>query len=76
LQHVVTSESVAEGHPDKLADFISDSILDAVLDVDPEARVAAETLLSGGLAVIAGEISFRGSVDVRKVASTPTTARC
>ena len=67
MNKVVTSESVAEGHPDKLADFISDSVLDAVLAVDPEARVAAETLLSGGLAIVAGEISFRGSVDIRHV---------
>ncbi len=53
-----TSESVSEGHPDKVADQISDSILDAILSVDPRARVAAETLTNTGLVVLAGEISI------------------
>ncbi len=54
-----TSESVSEGHPDKVADQISDAILDAILKVDPRARVAAETLTNTGLVVLAGEISIR-----------------
>ncbi len=63
-----TSESVSEGHPDKLADFISDSILDEFLRQDPQARVACETLLTTGLAVIAGEITLHsGYVDIPKV---------
>jgi len=61
--HVFTSESVTEGHPDKIADQISDSILDAVLTEDPDGRVACETLVTTGLAFIAGEISTSVYVD-------------
>jgi S-adenosylmethionine synthetase len=57
-----TSESVSEGHPDKVADQISDAVLDAALTVDPRARVAAETLVNTGLVVLAGEISLRSDV--------------
>lgn len=64
---LMTSESVTEGHPDKLADRISDAILDAILTIDPDARVAAETTLSVGLALIAGEITCRGYVDIQKI---------
>jgi S-adenosylmethionine synthetase len=68
LLRYYTSESVSEGHPDKLADFISDSILDEFLRQDPQARVACETLLTTGLAVIAGEITLHsGYVDIPKV---------
>jgi S-adenosylmethionine synthetase len=56
-QHLFTSESVTEGHPDKVADQISDAVLDAILARDPEARVACETLVTTGMAVIAGEIT-------------------
>ena len=56
-RHTFTSESVTEGHPDKMADQISDSVLDAVLASDPDGRVACETLLTTGLVVVAGEIS-------------------
>src|SRR5712671_4201148 len=56
-RHVFTSESVTEGHPDKIADQISDSILDAILAEDPKARVACETLVTTGMAVVAGEIT-------------------
>src|SRR3989441_2218357 len=56
-RHVFTSESVREGHPDKIADQISDAILDAILDEDPSARVACETLVTTGMAVVAGEIT-------------------
>src|SRR6266704_4679849 len=67
-RHVFTSESVTEGHPDKIADQISDSILDAILAEDPTARVACETLVTTGLAVIAGEITTTARVDFTKVA--------
>ncbi len=63
-----TSESVSEGHPDKVADQISDSILDAILAQDPTARVAAETLCNTGLVVLAGEITTHANVDYIQVA--------
>jgi S-adenosylmethionine synthetase len=63
-----TSESVTEGHPDKVADQISDGVLDAVLAVDPLARVACETLVNTGLVVVAGEITTSAYVDVQEVA--------
>ncbi|HEY9459763.1 MAG TPA: methionine adenosyltransferase [Paralcaligenes sp.] len=63
-----TSESVSEGHPDKVADQISDSILDAILTQDPHARVAAETLCNTGLVVLAGEITTTANVDYIQVA--------
>ena len=63
-----TSESVSEGHPDKVSDQISDAILDAILDQDPTARVAAETLCNTGLVVLAGEITTTANVDYIKVA--------
>src|SRR5919109_4943829 len=56
-RHVFTSESVTEGHPDKIADQISDAILDAILAEDPAARVACETLVTTGMAMVAGEIT-------------------
>ena len=59
-----TSESVTEGHPDKMADQISDSILDAMLAEDPESRVACETLVTTGLAIVAGEITTNAYVDI------------
>src|SRR5213596_697768 len=59
-----TSESVTEGHPDKMADQISDSVLDAVLADDPEGRVACETLITTGLVVVAGEITTETYVDI------------
>ena len=62
-RHVFTSESVTEGHPDKIADQISDAILDAVLTDDPDGRVACETLVTTGLAFIAGEITTKVYVD-------------
>jgi len=66
-RHFFTSESVTEGHPDKIADQISDAILDAVLRDDPTGRVACETLVTTGLAFIAGEISTRTYVDFPSV---------
>ncbi|EIS1474300.1 methionine adenosyltransferase [Salmonella enterica] len=66
--YLFTSESVAEGHPDKVADQISDAILDAILTQDPNARVAAETLCNTGLVVLAGEITTHANVDYIQVA--------
>lgn len=67
-EYLFTSESVSEGHPDKVADQISDSILDAILEQDPTARVAAETLTNTGLVMLAGEITTTANVDYIKVA--------
>ena len=66
-RHLFTSESVTEGHPDKIADQISDSILDAILAQDPVGRVACETLVTTGLAIIAGEITTSCYVDFPKI---------
>ena len=65
---LISSESVTEGHPDKLADQISDAVLDAILEADPMGRVACETLVSTGLIVVAGEISTVCYVDIPKIA--------
>ena len=62
-----TSESVSEGHPDKMADIISDSILDAYLEQDKNARVACETLVTTNKVVIAGEITSTATVDIEAV---------
>ncbi|HVX16916.1 MAG TPA: methionine adenosyltransferase [Acidimicrobiales bacterium] len=62
-----TSESVTEGHPDKMADQISDSILDAILEQDPQARVACETLVTTGLAMVAGEITTTAYVEIPSI---------
>jgi S-adenosylmethionine synthetase len=62
-----TSESVTEGHPDKMADQISDSILDALLEKDPHSRVACETLVTTGLAIVAGEITTNEYVDIPRI---------
>src|SRR5436853_6751539 len=63
-RHLVTSASVTEGHPDKVADAISDAVLDAILTDDPAARVACETLVTTGLACVAGEITTTTYVHV------------
>ncbi|BDV43480.1 S-adenosylmethionine synthase [Geotalea uraniireducens] len=65
--YIFTSESVSEGHPDKVADQVSDAILDAIISQDPRARVACETLVTTGMAVIAGEITTSAVVDYPKV---------
>lgn len=67
-RYLVSSESVTEGHPDKLADQISDAVLDAILEQDPMGRVACETLVSTGLVVVAGEISTSCYVDIPRIA--------
>jgi S-adenosylmethionine synthetase len=66
-KHLFTSESVSMGHPDKLADQISDGVLDALLAQDPMSRVACETMVTTGLAVIAGEITTKATVDMQKI---------
>ncbi len=66
-EYLFTSESVTEGHPDKVADQISDSILDAVLKQDPASRVACETLVTTGLAMLAGEITTKAVINYQEV---------
>jgi S-adenosylmethionine synthetase len=66
-EYLFTSESVTEGHPDKIADQISDAVLDAILSQDPTGRVACETLLTTGLVVVAGEITTKCYVDIPKI---------
>ena len=68
MRHIFTSESVTEGHPDKMADQISDAVLDAVLAVDPMGRVACEVLVTTGICVVSGEITTTTYVDVPKLA--------
>jgi S-adenosylmethionine synthetase len=72
MSHLFTSESVAEGHPDKICDQISDSILDALISIEPKSRVACETFVTTGLAVIGGEITTseeaRGKLDFAEIA--------
>src|SRR5437868_12673405 len=63
-EFLFTSESVTEGHPDKVADQVSDAVLDAVLKDDPTGRVACETLITTGLVVVAGEITTETYVDI------------
>jgi S-adenosylmethionine synthetase len=67
-RHIFTSESVTEGHPDKIADQISDAVLDAVLEQDPYGRVACETLVTTGICLVAGEITTKCYVDVPRIA--------
>ena len=62
-----TSESVTEGHPDKICDQVSDAILDALLEQDPMSRVACETVTTTGLVMVMGEISTNAYVDIQKV---------
>jgi S-adenosylmethionine synthetase len=68
MRHIFTSESVTEGHPDKMADQISDAVLDAVLAEDPTGRVACEVLVTTGICVVSGEITTKTYVDVPKLA--------
>ena len=65
--HLFTSESVSEGHPDKVADQISDAILDAIFEQDTKARVACETMINTGMVVIAGEITTSAWIDMQEV---------
>ena len=66
-RHLFTSESVTEGHPDKVADQISDAVLDYVLSQDPMSRVACETMVTTGVAVVAGEITTKAHIDYQKI---------
>nr|WP_054951226.1 S-adenosylmethionine synthetase N-terminal domain-containing protein [Numidum massiliense] len=66
-RRLFTSESVTEGHPDKICDQISDAVLDAILKQDPEARVACETAITTGLVLVAGEITTTCYVDIPKI---------
>jgi S-adenosylmethionine synthetase len=66
-EHLFTSESVTEGHPDKMADQISDSVLDAIMDVDQDGRVACETFVTTGLVLVGGEITTKGYVDIPRL---------
>jgi len=68
IRHIFTSESVSEGHPDKMADQISDAVLDAVLAVNPTGRVACETLVTTGLCIVSGEITTTAVLDIPKIA--------
>src|SRR6266853_3106116 len=68
MKHIFTSESVTEGHPDKMADQISDAVLDAVLKDDPTGRVACEVLITTGICVVSGEITTTTYVDVPRLA--------
>ena len=65
--YLFTSESVTEGHPDKIADAISDGVVDALLEKDPYSRVAVETLVKTGLAIVAGEVTTSAWVDIPKM---------
>ena len=62
-----TSESVTEGHPDKICDAISDSVLDALMEQDPMSRVACETAITTGLVLVMGEVTTKGYVDIQKI---------
>jgi len=68
MGYLFTSESVSEGHPDKVADQISDAILDELLKQDPESKVACETMVTTGLTICSGEIKTNGFVDVQNIA--------
>ncbi len=68
MSHLFTSESVSEGHPDKIADQISDALLDEFLRYDPESKVACETLVTTGLIICSGEVKTEGYVDIQKIA--------
>src|SRR3712207_7627103 len=69
-RRLFTSESVTEGHPDKIADQVSDTVLDELLRQDPDSRVAVETLVTTGLVVVAGEVTTEGFANVAELART------
>ena len=66
-EYLFTSESVTEGHPDKIADQISDGVLDAILAQDPMGRVACETLITTGQVMIAGEVTTTANIDIPRI---------
>ncbi|HEX7719920.1 MAG TPA: S-adenosylmethionine synthetase N-terminal domain-containing protein, partial [Woeseiaceae bacterium] len=65
--YLFTSESVSEGHPDKIADQISDAVLDAILEQDTKARVACETMVKTGMVIVAGEVTTSAWVDIEAI---------
>ena len=67
MPHIFTSEAVSEGHPDKVCDLISDSVLDAMLEQDPNSRVACETCANGNFVLVMGEVTSNALVDVEKI---------
>ncbi|MGA8851984.1 MAG: S-adenosylmethionine synthetase N-terminal domain-containing protein, partial [Aeromicrobium sp.] len=68
MSRLFTSESVTEGHPDKIADQISDSVLDALLEQDPASRVACETFVTTGMVLVGGEVTTEAYVDIARIA--------
>ena len=76
MKRFFTSESVTEGHPDKICDQISDAIVDAIMAEDPQGRVAAETTVNTGYAMIMGEISTRCYIDIQKLARKVICEHC
>ena len=68
-EFLFTSESVTEGHPDKMSDQVSDAVLDAILGQDPVGRVACETLVTTGLVVVAGEVTTDAQIDIPEIGS-------
>ena len=66
-RHLFTSESVTEGHPDKICDQISDSILDELLRQDSESRVAMEAMITSGVVFVAGEVTSKAKIDIQKI---------
>ena len=74
MSYFFTSESVSEGHPDKVADQISDALIDHFLAFDPQSKVACETLVTTGQVVLAGEVKSEAYLDVQKIARGPSTA--
>ena len=68
-KYLFTSESVTEGHPDKVCDMVSDAILDAILNQDKNARVACETMVTMGKVIVSGEITTSASIDYKKIVS-------
>ena len=66
-KHLFTSESVSEGHPDKIADQISDAVLDAIIAQDPKARVACETYVKTGMVMVGGEVTTDAWVDIEEI---------
>ena len=71
-KHLFTSESVSEGHPDKIADQISDAVLDAILEQDPKARVACETYVKTGMVLVGGEITTSHGLISKRSPATPS----
>ena len=72
-KRLFTSESVTEGHPDKICDQISDAILDSILEQDPDARVACETAVTTGMVMVMGEITIKCYVDIPKIVRKTVT---